>query len=102
MWLAKLFEVGVKVSKVSGTVRPAKPIRMIQHVRQKRQPKEALVCKKLRQSHRIQTVGSQTSTRTPKLILRVTTRAGKGKTLLAQFVMFFNFSGYLILIAHNQ
>ena len=48
-------------------MRPAKPIRMIQHVRQKR--------------HRIQTMGSQTSTPTPKLILPVATRAGKKEKL---------------------
>ena len=40
------------------------------------------VCKKSRQSHRIQPMGSQTSTPTPKLILRVA--LGKGKALLAQ------------------
>ena len=38
-------------------------------------------CKKLRQSHRIQTMGSQTSTPTPKLILPVATRAGKKEKL---------------------
>ena len=39
------------------------------------------VCEKLRHSHRIQTMGSQTTTRTPKLILRVDTRAGKKEKL---------------------
>ena len=41
-------------------MRPAKPIRM---------------------SHRIQTIGPQTSTPTPKLIVRVATRAGKKEKL---------------------
>jgi len=70
-------------------------------------------CKKLRQSHRIQTMGPQTSTHTHthKLILRVAMRAGKkekqhfvgakGNRLgVYLFVMLFN--GFPILIAHNQ
>ena len=81
---------------------------MIQHVRQKAAAEGGTGCKKLRQSHQIQTVGSQTSTPTPKLVLRVATRAGKKeklcwrkkKRIACLFVMFFN--GCSILIARKQ
>ena len=57
------------------------------------------VCKKSRQSHRIQTMGSQTSTPTPKLILRVA--LGKRKSFVGakrnRLAV-----GFSILIACNQ
>jgi hypothetical protein len=53
----------------------------LQHVRQNRQPKEALFARNQRQPHRIQTIGSQTNTPTLKLILRAATRARKKEKL---------------------
>ena len=116
MWLAKLFEVGVKASKVSGTYGFQWSNEASQaHTHDSTRPAKAAteggtVCKKLRQPHRIQTLGPQTSTPTPKLILRVATQAWKMEKLCWRkkkyigcvFVREVFFTWFSILIAHNQ